>query len=183
MAETLWQAPVVEDLCKVLSAQLQLASNENLPNPSQDLINLINTPYDPDQPDRRGAALTFAQTEFYNAIVVGNRVLPSTDNTTLPPEVIRACLQWAAYNLLVSDVNLKSVIVTENGVYTPYNTLQKESQAWLNKLRAGFIVTAPSSPVTAVAGQADGGTSGDITGNYDMTWDGNVVPTPLQPTQ
>ncbi len=179
--ETVWIAPQVEDLAKVLGYELQQVSNENVQDPSNDLQNLINMPFDPDKPDRRAAQLQLCQQEFYYAVLTGNRVPVSSDTTTIPPECVRPCLQLAAYNLLASMLNLKSVIVTENGVYTPFNKLQQESQQWLARLRGGFNCTLPSSPVTpAAAGAADGGSSGDIVGNYDMTFDGNVTPTPLR---
>jgi hypothetical protein len=183
--ETIWVVPTKVDLIKVLSTEL-LVSNENV-GEDNDLQNLQEIPFDPDKPDRRDAQLAFAVTEFRQAIVVGNKVPLSNlvsdpnDQTipfpvgSLPPELVRLALVKAAYGVLSSAINLKAVLVTENGVYTPFNKLVDEANQMLNKLRAGLPVTYPSDPVTDPLLQA--GASDDITGNWDMTLDGTTTPT------
>jgi hypothetical protein len=165
-----------EDLAQVMSYRLQDSGNQNVAADLTAAANLLNAPYDPTQPDRRTAVLALAVEEFRAAIRLGARTTVAATASTVPPETVRYVLQLAAFNLIHSDLNLKSVIVTEEGgVWSPIKVFYDAAIAEKKRLGAGGLVTVPTDPEETLIPLSGG--AGDIVGMWDMTTDNPVTTT------
>lgn len=136
---TNWSVPTGQDVLKVISRVVMKATNENIVGDGTE-------EYDDATKNRRDEALALVVSEMRSAILLGGRFAVSETAGSVPPEAERHALNMAAFQLVNSTPSLQMVLVNEGGVYSPFQILHKAGVDWIEWVKKGGAVTAPTDP-------------------------------------
>lgn len=121
------------------------------------LIAKFNANVGPDQPDRpqpidlsqdtrAGKILEMTVARVRGAILRGGRVPLSLTAGAIPPEAVQHALNVAAWQLSNAEPSLAMAIITEKGAYSPFGTLAKAGEQFIDALGKGANTEYPSDP-------------------------------------
>ena len=136
-----WTTLAANDLKKVIDHLCRESADQNT-----DATANSGTAFDPTLDTRAGELIELAVTEFRQSVKHGARYPISVTEAKVAPEAVIHCLNWAAWRLVTSSPNLKFVIITEQGVSSPYQRLYQEAVDYFKGLSKGMPVQVPDDP-------------------------------------
>lgn len=171
---TNWKVVSGEDLWKVLSRDVVAKANEDSQGGKSETADIDVTGLE----DRAEELVNGAIQTVRAAILQGGRTALSATAMSVPPEAERYVWHIAAYELTSSPPSLQQVLIFDGGVYSPRQVLYKEAMGWLERVRNGMQVTAPTdededtTPTGVRWGDINGTSDAATAGKVDMTTDG-----------
>lgn len=129
------------NLWELISREVVLKADEDSAGGTPD-----NGDFDGSLDTRANKAVEHAVAEMRGAIETARRWPLSVTAGAVPPELVTPTLALAAYRLAMPKPTLLAAVMAEGGVYSPIAGLYKEAVGWLEKLRRGANVVAPTDP-------------------------------------
>jgi len=187
---TNWIIPAANDLKKVISHETRESADENT-----DATANSDSAYEPTLATRSNDLLSEAVVEFRQSVVRGGRYPVSVTAGAVAPEAVAHCLNWAAWRLIIAKPNFKFAIITEGGVWAPFQKLYEQACAYFAGIVAGKTFTLPTDPtgrdyLTAIDATTNPaiqsvrwgdsyGSADDYAAGQHVDSDGNITELPL----